>query len=40
MGDWLNYMSITVVIETSGCSEFDLVSRVLPRNSFKMMWGG
>ena len=40
MCDWLNYMSITVAIETIGCSEFDLVSRVLPRNSFQMMRGG
>ena len=39
MCDWLNYMSITVVIETSRCSEFDLLNRVLPRNSCRVMRG-
>ena len=37
---WL--AKLHVVMETSGCgcSELGLVSRVLPRNSFKMMRGG
>ena len=35
----IQYISVTVVMETSESSEFGQLSRVLPRNGFGMMWG-